>query len=210
MKKKNVIEIFKGVLDAFDTSAYKKEKRRIEALSIPDQQKTSKKITNVKNNLQETLKEDLKKAFENTYPELIWGEEYPLTGNGRKDRADIYAPDLRKHDEIRNSHDWEIIIEIDTARADQVGKKFVSRFAHILKSPTKNIVYMVLCYPSKNSDENECRKYIGYGEELLKNITSQKTHGKTFFFSAFVVDDKDNLKIEKSSQFSATPSSAQV
>ncbi len=217
MKTEDVIGTIESVLKQFNASGFMLRMRRIHdienATSKWSKKKwlkhiDSKKTENVTKRLQEPLKEKLAEAFENTYRELKWGIEYPLNGCG--DSAHIYAPDLRDYPDLTDSHDWEIIIEIDAARADQVAKKIVSRFAHISKSQTSNIVYMVLCYPgTKRMPLHDCKKYINYGEELLK-----KVHGNAFFISAFVKKDKDTdkykIEIEKIPQFPATPSSAQV
>jgi hypothetical protein len=219
MKAEDVIGTIESVLNKFDASSFMLRMRRIHDIEKTKKKWSkkkwlkhvdSRKKENVKERLQKKLKEKLAEAFKTTYPDLKWGIEHPLNDCG--DSADIYASDLRKYPNLKDSHDWEIIIEIDTARADQVGKKFVSRFAHILKKQPKNVVYMVLCYYSKTYNKkssedfkinDECRKYINYGEELLK-----KVHGNAFFISAFV--DNDKIEIEKLPQFPATPSSAQV
>ena len=65
---------------------------------------------------------------------------------GCNDSVDIFASD---------SVDWEIIIEIDAARADQVAKKIVSRFFHISESVEKAVIYIALCYPGTKRTSEE-------------------------------------------------------
>ena len=204
MNAKDVIGTIESVLKQFNASSFMLRMRRINVMKKwSDPQKNSEKKKNVSKRLQEVLTDKLAEAFKITYPDLKWGIEHPLNGCG--DSADIYAPDLRNYPDLRDSRDWEIIIEIDAARADQVAKKIVSRFTHISKSQACNIVYMVLCYPgTERMPLSDCKKYIDYGEELLK-----KVHSNAFFISAFV-ETNNKIEIEKIPQFSATPSSAQV
>jgi len=200
MKTEDVIGTIESVLKQFNASEFMSEKIKIDALkpsaTLPKGEIDQKKKDNVRDKLQNPLTERLKLAFKKYYKQLKWDTEQELK-TGYEDRADILAID---------PPNWEIIIEIDAARADQVAKKIVSRFTHISKSQTSNIVYMVLCYPgTKRMPLHDCKKYINYGEELLK-----KVHGNAFFISAFVKKDKDTdkykIEIEKIPQFSATPS----
>ena len=184
MKEDEVIKKIKDVLGACDVFAFMSEKIKLDARKHSNSKSKgkidSKKKKNVKKNLQERLRGDLERAFKPIYPELKWDIEQPLNEGG--DRADIRAID---------SSNWEIIIEIDTARADQVAKKIVSRFYHILESPWQNKIYVALCYPgTKKMNSNECEKYVGYGEGILKSITLKNTQGKAFFINAFVKKDE--------------------
>lgn len=168
MGTNEMIRAIKDALDTFDASVFM-SKWRTGGLS------QSEKMQNVKDNLQSSLKEHLEQVFRGCYPQLTWIVEKKL--EGCNDSVDIYASD---------SSDWEIIIEIDAARADQVAKKIVSRYSHISESRKNNILYIALCYPgTERMNLNECEKFMYYGKKIIKKI-----HGNAFFISAFVKDDK--------------------
>jgi len=83
-------------------------------------------------------------------------------GNVR-DSADIWA-DLGK---------YEMIVEIDATRADQVAKKMLSRFCYssLINKP---IIYVALLYQGTTSmNPEECKKYFQMGYKVLKDINSQ-------------------------------------
>lgn len=95
------------------------------------------------------------------------GCEYPLyksisEWNTVNDRADIRLEILGK--------EYELIIEIDATRADQVAKKMMSRFCYaaLIKKP---IVYVALLYQgTKSMNSDECKKYFKMGDEVLRRI----------------------------------------
>lgn len=70
-----------------------------------------------------------------------------------------------------------IIIEIDTHRADQVAKKFVSRLS--LNQDTE-MLYVALVYPnnheSKDSEKKECKKYFKFINTLFANELNPRKH----------------------------------
>ncbi|WP_318405509.1 hypothetical protein [Photobacterium leiognathi] len=67
-----------------------------------------------------------------------------------------------------NDTNWYVVIEFDSARADQVAKKFVSRVAQV---PNNNLVYIAYCYPgTKGMNLNEVNKYFQYMESISKNL----------------------------------------
>ena len=95
-------------------------------------------------------------------------KEFPIFQNssnpdfvGIKDRADVYA---------RFDDDYEVIIEIDATRADQLAKKLLSRYCyHLDATPAKKLIYISLLYPGTDKmNVNECKKYFLYGETLMK------------------------------------------
>lgn len=82
-----------------------------------------------------------------------------------KDRADI------RQEISLNNTEYELIIEIDATRADQVAKKMMSRFCYaVLKK--KPIVYVALLYKGTSSmNSDECKKFFKMGYELIKKIS---------------------------------------
>ena len=74
-----------------------------------------------------------------------------------------YKPDSMKRDsiDIYGSHtDFEIIIELDKYRADQIAKKFLSRSALF---NDKKIIYIALCYGgTAKMNVPEAIKYFTY------------------------------------------------
>lgn len=175
MNADEMIHTIKGALEAFDVKPFMSRKRELDILEAS----VSQKKDNVEECLQGPLNEKLKEVFNASFPTLEWETEYPINDCG--DSVDIHTSD---------SKDWEIIIEIDATRADQVAKKFVSRFAHILESSEENVIYVVLCYPGTDRMPlPECEKYIDYGEKILKKI-----HQKAHFISAMIENDKIVVK----------------
>jgi hypothetical protein len=80
-------------------------------------------------------------------PNVKWRSPHIFTQE-RRDEVDIYG--------TFSSEDIEsaVIIELDKWRADQVAKKFVSRFALTLEQP---IIYIALCYGgTENMTKSEC------------------------------------------------------
>lgn len=80
-----------------------------------------------------------------------------------RDSADIWA-------DLGN---YEMIVEIDATRADQVAKKMLSRFCYssLINKP---IIYVALLYQGTTSmNPEECKKYFQMGYEVLKDINSQ-------------------------------------
>lgn len=79
-----------------------------------------------------------------------------------KDRLDLFIKLI-----IDNKR-WFIVVEFDSARADQVAKKFVSRIAQI---PNESMIYIAFCYPGTNKmNLSEVNKYFTYMETISKNM----------------------------------------
>ncbi|MDY6920512.1 MAG: hypothetical protein SV765_09910 [Pseudomonadota bacterium] len=86
-----------------------------------------------------------------------WRQEY-MPSRGQRDSIDIYA----------DGGDFAVAIELDKNRADQVAKKFVSRFALM---PSKKVYFISLCYPGTDRmNINECVKYFQYCANLAKRM----------------------------------------
>lgn len=65
-------------------------------------------------------------------------------------------------------NDYRVIIEIDTIRADQIAKKFVSRAALCIDQP---LIYVILLYPGTESmNKEECLSYMSYCNDILTKI----------------------------------------
>lgn len=93
----------------------------------------------------------------------IWIKECrvkPILGKQYNDKIDILGTFER----------YKVIIEIDTSRADQVGKKIASRMAVYCDEP---ILYIAICYPgTKRMNTNECIKYFNYGIRILRQFSN--------------------------------------
>lgn len=110
--------------------------------------------------LQELLKDEFKEYLNAEKSEI----EYRLSidFHGNRDRCDVYV----------ETAEYQIIVEIDATRADQLAKKMLSRYyyAHT-KSRSKPTVYVCLLYPGTDSmSPNECIKYMAMGKEILLAI----------------------------------------
>ena len=82
--------------------------------------------------------------------------------SGNRDRCDVYA----------ETDKYQILVEIDATRADQLAKKMLSRYyyAHAT-SQGKPTVYVCLLYPGTDSmNPNECIKYMTMGKEILLSM----------------------------------------
>ena len=110
-----------------------------------------------KTELQKLLVEE----FELRLNTLEASEEYRLGAEicGNRDRCDVYV----------KTSEYQIILEIDATRADQVAKKMLSRYFYANKiAESKPTVYICLLYPGTDSmNPNECVKYMNMGQELL-------------------------------------------
>jgi hypothetical protein len=106
-------------------------------------------------------------------PNMNWRSPHQLTRE-RRDEVDIYG--------TFSSEDGEgaVIIELDKWRADQVAKKFVSRFALTLERP---LIYTALCYGGTNNmNKMECEKYFGYCNNICNAFTQCNLCNKKQFF----------------------------
>lgn len=100
----------------------------------------------------------LLKAFTDSINPIEWNTEYKI--GGRRDSIDIYGKDKKSS--------YNIIIELDKPRADQVAKKILSRIAIYINEP---FIYIAICYPGTNKmNPNECIKYFEYGKKIINNI----------------------------------------
>jgi len=120
--------------------------------------------------LNQTSQKQLIDAFQNRVhanlekilPNMNWRSPYQLTQE-RRDEVDIYGTFGSEDDE------GAVIIELDKWRADQVAKKFVSRFALTLEQP---LIYIALCYGgTKNMNKSECEKYFSYCTSICNSFT---------------------------------------
>jgi len=63
---------------------------------------------------------------------------------------------------------YNLVVEFDATRADQVAKKFLSRAA-VLKN--QQLIYMSFCYPRRKSmNRNEVLKYFDYQASLADSL----------------------------------------
>lgn len=83
------------------------------------------------------------------------------------DRIDIFGAPKRG----KTGSNW--IIEIDATRGDQVAKKMLSRFALWGLDDKKPTTYIALLYPDSQNGRNESKKFIHYGNKLLKSINDK-------------------------------------
>lgn len=90
-------------------------------------------------------------------PDIEWHTEHCPNPQYR-DRIDIFG----------RGKGFLVVIELDTTRADQVAKKFVSRLAIL---PPTTIYFISICYPgTKQMDKSECVKYFGYCSALANRM----------------------------------------
>jgi len=108
--------------------------------------KTQKDQKNMIKNLQDFIFNKLSNQFINMD---CWDTEHPAS-SVKRDSIDIYG----RHT------DFEIIIELDKYRADQIAKKFLSRSALF---NDKKIIYIALCYGgTAKMSAPEAIKYFTY------------------------------------------------
>ena len=119
-----------------------------------DQKSQKPIIDNFQNQINATLDKIL--------PNMNWRSPYKLKKE-RRDEVDIYGTFSAEDDE------GAVIIELDKWRADQVAKKFVSRFALTLEKP---LIYIALCYGgTPKMNKNECEKYFCYCKSICNSFT---------------------------------------
>jgi hypothetical protein len=142
--------------------------------SKPEEKLFNREFGMIKKDFQEQLKEQLSKL-----PGSHAKTEYKFFMD-TKDSADIWV-DMGK---------YEVIIEIDAVRADQVGKKMLSRYSYSchLNSIKKNVVYVSLLYQGTGKmNQNECMKYFQMGYDILTKI-----NGKNVFIG-YIIDKPDKV-----------------
>ena len=132
------------------------------------------------------LQDLLKKEFETNLSPCSADVEHLLAseieGDGSRDRCDVYAA----------TSTYQIIVELDATRADQVAKKMLSRYYYANKMANgKPTVYICLLYPGTDSmNPTECVKYMGMGKELLLAMNSANR-----FIGGFLKEGKVEWKI---------------
>ncbi len=98
------------------------------------------------------------------HPEFV--AEYRSGNKKVLDSVDLHCK--MKLEEV----EYSVIIEIDTTRADQVAKKFLSRMAIFGR---ENIIYITFCYPgTEKMSTNEVEKYMGYCNDLSAMLNKIK------------------------------------
>ncbi len=141
---------------------------------IDDFRYTKKEFPNTK-----SLQEGLLLYLQENSKDFHWQKEYrPL--KKYKDKIDLFGVD---------ENGFKIVIELDTNRADQVAKKFVSRMALLRED---DVLYIVLCYPPKDSEvlnkegaKNEVKKYLNFCKTLVEYFNENK-RTKKYFKSKFL------------------------
>ena len=124
------------------------------------------------------IQEPLLNYLESNFGHIDWSMEQLMDLNSEhRDRADIMGL-------VDDNH--VVIVEIDTYRADQVGKKYVSRMALLAD---KNVIYICLCYPNRNANaragEKETNKYWEY-METVTNMLAQSTSLEKYFINSSI------------------------
>lgn len=110
-----------------------------------------------------TLQNDIYGELELKCKNIDWELEH-CPHSSRKDSVDIYG--FSKSD---NTH---FVIELDAHRADQVAKKFLSRFSLFIN---QKVIYIALCYPgTKNMSIPECKKYFEYCNNICEGLNSKE------------------------------------
>lgn len=102
-------------------------------------------------------------------PKLKWEVEFQ-PDDIKRDSVDIYG--------VSGDVDEHIVIELDSSRADQVAKKFLSRFALFRD---ENMIYIAVCYPGTASmNSKECIKYFEYCSQICSVFNSTSSLKKEF------------------------------
>jgi len=118
------------------------------------------------------LQLDLLDFLSNQIKNYNWEIEYKPS-KSVKDSVDICG-------QACNS-DYKVIIELDTHRADQVSKKFVSRMSLFMDD---RVIYFSLCYPGTTKmSKNECVKYFEYCSRIAKRLSSNSA--EKYFIGKF-------------------------
>lgn len=134
----------------------------VDALNLfkPVKTKCSYDRSEVKGYIQQPLLQHLEKAL----PNIKWDMEYKINSDNR-DSIDIFG---------KVDADTCVIIEIDTERADQVSKKFVSRQA---LTDDQNSIYVVLTYPNDNCNSKSGSKELIKYKNYLTTLTNLSEMG---------------------------------
>ena len=106
-------------------------------------------------------------------PKMNWRSQHKLTQE-RQVAVDIYG------NFSSENRQGAVIIELDKWRADQVAKKFVSRFALTLEQP---LIYIALCYGgTKYMNKDECNKYFDYCTSICNAFTQCDLYAEKQFY----------------------------
>lgn len=99
------------------------------------------------------------------FPQITWSLEHKQRA-ASKDAVDIFGTGGKA----------PVLVELDTSRADQVAKKFLSRSAIF----EEQIYYVTLCYPGTDRmNVSECMKYFEYCATLSRRLGS--------FYAGFII-----------------------
>ncbi|GHV10332.1 hypothetical protein FACS1894162_3860 [Bacteroidia bacterium] len=116
-----------------------------------------------------SLQLDIEEHLMTQLPEFDWTREFSPS-ESYKDSVDIFGTSKKE--------DLKIIIELDAHQADQLAKKFVSRFALFLE---ENIIYVSLLYRgTEKMPINECKKYFKYCDTISKWVEEKTGIAKIY------------------------------
>ena len=116
-----------------------------------------------------TFQNNLFSKLSNELSEVKWELEYKPRTN-YKDAIDIFG----------KAQNFNIVIELDKHRADQIAKKFLSRTALFSE---ETIFYISLCYPGTSKmPVNEAKKYFKYCNTLSKKLGN--------YYAGFIISNK--------------------
>jgi hypothetical protein len=132
-------------------------RKLVSCVSSIDCSMFSKKSDRTKTQRVKVLQCSIKAALARAFPDIDWTDEY-CPNSKYRDRIDIFGKGKK----------YVVVVELDTTRADQVAKKFVSRLAIL---PATQIYYLSVCYPgTSNMNAAECKKYFGFCAELARRM----------------------------------------
>ena len=128
---------------------------------------------------QKRIKDELNKLTKGA-KDYKWAIEQQCPGRLEKDSIDILG---------RASGKPKWIIEIDATRTDQVSQKLLSRLT--LWGKKDPIQYVAILYPdSQNRGKSACKKYLQYGDEIIKQLNK-----KSSVIGIFVFPDDDIVEL---------------
>ncbi|MBD5302245.1 MAG: hypothetical protein HDS16_04510 [Bacteroides sp.] len=123
-----------------------------------------KKCSYIRSEVKDYIQQPLLQLLKKTLPNINWEMEYRINSN-KKDSIDIFG---------KVNDDTCVIIEIDTERADQVSKKYVSRQA---LTDDQNSIYVVLTYPNQNCNSKSGHKELLKYKNYLTTLTNLSEMG---------------------------------
>lgn len=114
------------------------------------------------------LQSAIKEFLDDNLDMYKWTTEYKPKEWSNGERVDIYGESSTK--------DYDVVIELDAHRADQVAKKFVSRMAMFID---RKVIYISICYTGTNKmNVKETEKYFGYCGIVASKLPDVLFHGK--------------------------------